>query len=98
MTTTVVQAPATGAPVGPYSQAVMVDGFIFVSAEKGVDPATGKIVPSNVPAETEQTLKNIRSILEAAGASLEALVRCVVYMTDIGQFAAMNEATARAKA
>ena len=53
MTKTVVQAPAAGAPVGPYSQAVMVDGFIFVSAEKGVDPATGKIVPSGVPAQTE---------------------------------------------
>ena len=75
MTKTVVQAPAAGAPVGPYSQAVMVDGSIFVSAEKGVDPATGKIVPSGVPAQTEQTLKNIRSILEAAGASLEAVVR-----------------------
>ena len=56
-----------------------MDGFIFVSAEKGGGgPATGKIVQGGVPAETEQTLKNIRSNLEAAGASLEAVVRCVV--------------------
>jgi 2-iminobutanoate/2-iminopropanoate deaminase len=91
MTKGIVQAPAAGTPVGPYSQAVIMDGWIFVSAEKGVNPATGNIVHGGVPAETEQTLKNIRTILEAAGSSLNDVVRCVVYMKDIDQFAAMNE-------
>ena len=91
MTKEIVQAPAAGMPVGPYSQAVIADGWIFVSAEKGVNPDTGKIVHGGVPAETDQTLKNIRTILEAAGSSLNDVVRCVVYMTDIEQFAAMNE-------
>jgi 2-iminobutanoate/2-iminopropanoate deaminase len=91
MTKEIVQAPAAGTPVGPYSQAVIADDWIFVSAEKGVNPSTGKIVPGGVPAETEQTLTNIRTILEAAGSSLNEVVRCVVYMKDIDQFAAMNE-------
>jgi len=95
MSKTVVTAPKAGAPVGPYSQAVVANGMIFVSAEKGVDPTTGKIVPGGVPAETEQALKNIAAVLEAAGSSLGQVVRCVVYLKDINQFAAMNEAYAR---
>lgn len=91
MAKTVVKAPKAGTPVGPYSQAVEANGWIFVSAEKGVDPSTGKIVEGGVPAQTEQTLKNISTILEAAGASLRDVVRCVVYLTDISQFTAMNE-------
>jgi len=95
MQRTIVEAPAAGKPVGPYSQAVVVNGTIFVSAEKGVDPATGKIVEGGVPAQTEQTLRNIRAILEAAGSSLRDVVRCVVYLTDISQFSAMNEVYAK---
>jgi 2-iminobutanoate/2-iminopropanoate deaminase len=95
MERTTVTAPDAGKPVGPYSQAVVAGGWIFVSAEKGVDPATGKIVEGGVPAETEQTLTNIRTILAAAEASLGDVVRCVVYLTDISQFPAMNEVYAR---
>lgn len=91
MKKTVITAPAAGTPVGPYSQAIVTDGWIFVSAEKGVDPATGKIAEGGVPAQTAQTLKNIRAILEAAGSSLDDVVRCVVYMTDLSMFAQMNE-------
>jgi len=95
MSKTVVTAPKAGVPVGPYSQAVVANGMIFVSAEKGVDPSTKEIVTGGVPAETEQTLKNIAAVLEAAGSSLDHVVRCVVYLKDISQFAAMNEAYAR---
>lgn len=77
-------------PVGPYSQAVRVGDLVFVAGEKGIDPATGKIVPGGIEAETRQTLENIKAILEAGGAGMAHVVRSVVYMTDISQFAEMN--------
>lgn len=89
-----VSAPAAGTPVGPYSQAVVSGNWIFVSAEKGVDPTTGKIAEGGVKGETIQVLKNIQAILQAAGASMKDVVRCVVYLQDIEDFPAMNEAYA----
>ena len=94
MTKKIIEVPAAGKPVGPYSQAIVVGDWIFVSGEKGMDPATGQIVEGGIKAETRQTLKNIRTILEAAGASMEDVVRCVVYMADTDDFARMNEAYA----
>lgn len=91
MSKTVIEAPEAGKPVGPYSQAIEVNGWIFVCGEKGVDPATGKIVQGGIEAETAQTLKNIQTILRSAGSSLDHVVRCVVYMRHIDEFAAMNE-------
>ncbi len=78
-------------PVGPYSQAVKVEDLIFVAGEKGIDPATGKIVSGGIEAETRQTLENVKAILEAGGASMADVVRTVVYLTDIGEFALMNQ-------
>lgn len=89
-----VSAPAAGVPVGPYSQAVVSGNWIFVSAEKGVDPVTGKIADGGVKGETLQVLKNIEAILKAAGASLNDVVRCVVYLKNIEDFPKMNEAYA----
>ncbi len=89
-----ISAPAAGTPVGPYSQAVVSGNWIFVSAEKGVDPTTGKIAQGGVRGETIQVLKNIQAILQAAGASMNDVVRCVVYLSDIEDFPAMNEAYA----
>jgi 2-iminobutanoate/2-iminopropanoate deaminase len=91
MTKRVIEAAAAGKPVGPYSQAVMVNDWIFVSAEKGVDPATGKVVEGGVRFETAQALMNIQTILEAAGSSLGDIVRCVVFLRNMEDFAAMNE-------
>jgi 2-iminobutanoate/2-iminopropanoate deaminase len=90
MEKTVISSPRAGTPVGPYSQAIAVNGWIFVSGEKGVDPATGKIVEGGVPGETGQALKNIQAILEDAGSSLDDVVRCVVYLSDISTFPEMN--------
>ncbi len=87
-----VSAPAAGKPVGPYSQAVMSGNWIFVSAEKGIDPKTGKVPEGGIRGETIQALKNIQAILQAAGASINDVVRCVVYLRDMGDFPAMNEA------
>ncbi len=86
-----VEAPDAGKPVGPYSQAVAVGDWIFVSGEKGVDPKTGKIAEGGIAAETRQALTNIETILKAAGASMDDVVRCVVYMADTDDFSRMNE-------
>ena len=77
-------------PVGPYSQEVRAGDLIFVAGEKGIDPSTGEIVPGGIEAETRQTLENIKAILEAADAAMSNVVRTVVYLTDIGEFARMN--------
>ena len=77
-------------PVGPYSQAVRVGDLLFVAGEKGIDPATNKIVPGGIEEETRQTLENIKAILEAGGASMANVVRSVVYMTDMAEFGKMN--------
>ena len=78
-------------PIGPYSQAIVAGGFIFVAGEKGIDRATGKLVPGGIVAETRQTLENIRNILTEAGASLDDAVSSTVHMVDLGEFAEMNK-------
>src|ERR687885_1375785 len=89
--TRVVQTDKAAAPIGPYSQAIVANGFVFVAGEKGIDPTTGKIVPGGIAAETRQTLTNIQHILEAAGSSFDRCVQSFVYLTDIREFGAMNE-------
>ena len=89
--TQVVQTDQAAAPIGPYSQAIVANGFVFVAGEKGIDPATGKIVPGGIVAETRQTLTNIQHILAAAGSSFDRAVQTFVYLVDIRDFAAMNE-------
>jgi 2-iminobutanoate/2-iminopropanoate deaminase len=90
----IISAPAAGDPVGPYSQAVKAGDWIFVSAEKGVDPLTGQIVKGGIREQTTQALRNVEAILNVAGSALVDVVRCVVYMSDTDDFAAMNEAYA----
>jgi 2-iminobutanoate/2-iminopropanoate deaminase len=86
----VIQTDKAAAPIGPYSQAIRAGGFVFVAGEKGIDPATNAIVPGGIAAETRQTLENIRNILEEAGSSISRVVATTVYLTNIGDFAAMN--------
>ena len=78
-------------PIGPYSQGIQVGNLIFVAGEKGIDPRTGKVVPSGIMAETRQTLENIKAILEQAGATLDDAVSSTVHMTDLKEFADMNK-------
>jgi 2-iminobutanoate/2-iminopropanoate deaminase len=88
------QAVATGqAPkaIGPYSQAVKAGNLVFVSGQIPIDPATGEFVPGDVKAQTDRVMRNLAAILEAAGTSLDAVVRCTVYLADMDDFAAMNE-------
>jgi 2-iminobutanoate/2-iminopropanoate deaminase len=87
----VIQTDKAGAPVGPYSQGIKAGGLVFVAGEKGMDPATGKIVPGGIEPETRRTLENIKAILEAAGTGLDRVVSTFVFMTDLTEFSKMNE-------
>jgi len=87
----VIQDPNSAAPIGPYSQGIRAGDYVFVAGEKGIDPATGKVVEGGIRAETRQTLENIKGILGAAGAKMGDVVATTVYMVDLGDFQAMNE-------
>ena len=84
-------APGAPQPRGPYSHAVRAGDFIFVSGQGPIDPVTNELKLSDVAGETRATLENIRNILKAAGADLADVVRCGVFLTDIRDFAAMNQ-------
>ena len=83
------------AAIGPYSQAIVVDGWVFCSGQIPLDPATGALLEGDVSAQTELVLKNLASVLEAAGSSLERVVKTTVFLSDMNQFGAMNEVYAR---
>ncbi len=87
----VIETEKAAKPIGPYSQAIRANGFIFVAGEKGIDPATNEIVPGGIAAETRQTLENVKNILEAAGSSIDNAVATTVYLTDLSKFGEMNE-------
>ena len=86
------QAPT---PVGPYSQAVEMDGWIYVAGQVSIDPSTGEWLKSDIAAQTDRVLRNIQAILESAGAGLQDVIKTTVYLADLGEFAAMNEVYAR---
>jgi len=78
-------------PVGPYSQGVVEGDFIFVAGQGPINPLTGKLELADARSETKRVFENMRAILEAAGSSLDHVVKCNVYLRDINDFAAMNE-------
>ena len=78
-------------PVGPYSQAIKVGNLVFVAGQGPVDPKTGKIVSGDIQEQTKQTFKNIEAILNAAGLTLEHVVKVSVFLKNIGDFSRMNE-------
>jgi 2-iminobutanoate/2-iminopropanoate deaminase len=82
-------------PIGPYSQAVKSNGFVFVSGQIALNPATGEFVGTEVRAQTERAMENLKAILEAAGASFSHVVKTTVYLKDMNDFTAMNEVYAR---
>ncbi len=81
--------------IGPYSQAIRANGFLFVSGQTPIDPANQQLISGGVPEQTERVLRNIQGILEQAGSSLGKVVRCGVFLKDMNDFAAMNEVYAR---
>jgi 2-iminobutanoate/2-iminopropanoate deaminase len=82
-------------PVGPYSPGMIFGNLVFVSGQAGREPGTGAL-GADVTAQTEQVLKNIATILEAAGSSLQHVIRCGVFLVDMNEFPKMNEVYARA--
>jgi 2-iminobutanoate/2-iminopropanoate deaminase len=81
--------------IGPYSQAVRAHGFVFVSGQVAIDPATQQVIAGDVTAQTERVMKNLSAILAAAGSGLENVVRSTVFLKNMGDFVAMNEVYAR---
>jgi 2-iminobutanoate/2-iminopropanoate deaminase len=86
------QAPQA---IGPYSQAIRAEGLIFTSGQIAIDPATAQIIAGDVSAQTHRVLKNLDAILQASGSSLEKVLRCTVFLKNMGDFAAMNEVYGR---
>ena len=82
-------------PIGPYSQAVKSNGFVFVSGQVALDPKSGEFAPPEVRQQTERVLENIKAILEASGGSLGHVVKTTVFLKDMNDFTAMNEVYAR---
>ena len=85
-----ITSPELSPPVGPFSQAVEVGGFIFFSGQVGQDPATGKVVEGGVVAETERVFRNLSAVLKAAGKSFDDVVRVGVFLTSMSDYVAMN--------
>jgi 2-iminobutanoate/2-iminopropanoate deaminase len=82
-------------PIGPYSQAIRANGFLYVSGQVALDPKTGEFVGTDIRQQTERTLENVKGILEAAGSNLHRVVKTTVFLKDINDFAAMNEVYAK---
>lgn len=91
----VVHTEAAPAALGPYSQAVVCGDLVFTAGQIGIDPATGDLVEGGITAETDQVLRNLAAVLEAAGSGLDRVCKTTVFLADMGEFAAMNEVYAR---
>ena len=81
--------------IGPYSQAIKANGFVFISGQIALDPQTQKIVEGDVAAQTERVLENLKAIVEAAGSSIQRVVKTTVFLADMNDFAAMNDVYSR---
>jgi len=86
----IVSTDKAPAAVGPYSQAVRVGDLVFTAGQVALDPATGKLVEGGIEEQTRQVLQNLAAVLEAAGSSLDRVVKTTVFLKDMGDFAAMN--------
>lgn len=90
MTRTIVQTEEAPAAIGPYSQALCIDNFIFVSGQIPLDPATGTLIDGDITAQTHQVLRNVQGVLRGAGSSLQEVAKTTVFLTDINDFATVN--------
>lgn len=86
----VIKSDLAPAALGPYSVAIQAGHFIFTSGQLGIDPRTGALVEGGIEAETRQALTNVKNILEAAGSSLDQIVKTTVFLRDMADFAKMN--------
>jgi 2-iminobutanoate/2-iminopropanoate deaminase len=95
MTRQAVHTSGAPAAVGPYSQGISVDGFVFCSGQIGLDPATGELVSGGVEAEADRALRNLTAVLDAAGMTMSDVVKTTLFLADIGDFARVNDVYAR---
>ncbi len=88
---TIVSTSNAPEPIGPYSQAVKVDQTLYISGQIALDPVTNELVTSDISSETHQVLKNLGAILESAGLTFDHVVKCSIFVSDMGNFLAVNE-------
>lgn len=88
---TIIRPARAAAPVGPYNHAVRVGDLLFCSGQIPLDPATGQLVAGDIRAQTERVLENVKTILDDQGLGFAQVVKCTVFMTNLGDFGAMNE-------
>jgi 2-iminobutanoate/2-iminopropanoate deaminase len=89
-TKTVVHSDAAPKAIGPYSQAIIANGFVFCSGQTPIDPATGNLVLGGIEEQTHQVFKNLKAVLAAAGTDLEHVIKSNVFLKDMNNFATMN--------
>lgn len=77
--------------IGPYSQAIKANGFVFASGQIALDPRTGQVVEGSIKEQTQRVMRNIEAVLQAAGSSFEQVIKTTVFLADMGEFAEMNE-------
>ncbi len=87
----VISTPNAPKAIGPYSQAIKANGFLFISGQVAFDPSTGNLISGGIEQQTEQVLKNLSAILQAAGSSWEKVVKTTVFLKDMSEFGQMNE-------
>ncbi|TWR24058.1 RidA family protein [Mucilaginibacter pallidiroseus] len=88
---TIINTTNAPAPIGPYSQAVAVNGLLYVSGQIPMNPATGEIISTDIKAEAKQVMENLDAILKEAGSSFAGIVKSTIFLTDMGTFADVNE-------
>ena len=88
---TIINTDAAPKAIGPYSQAVLVDGFLYTAGQIAIDPATGEMAEADIEKQTERVLENIRAILRAAGMDFNNVIKTTVFVTNMADFAKINE-------
>jgi len=88
----VIQTAQAPAPIGPYSQGVLIPPFLYTAGQVGLDPQSGKLVAGGVEAETRQALRNLEAVIQASGGRLEDIVKTTVFLADMKEFGAFNAA------
>ena len=91
----IIQTDQAPKAIGPYSQAIRTNGFVFASGQIPIDPETGQFVAGGIAEQTQQVIKNLSRVLEAAGSGLDRVVKTTVFLADMEEFAAMNEVYGR---
>jgi len=91
MSTQAVSSPKAPAAIGPYSQAIRAGGFLFCSGQIALDPATGELVAGDVRVQTERVMQNLGAVLAAGGSGWDRVVKVTIFLTDMSDFAAVNE-------